>query len=139
VCWPKPVLHLDPSSLSTFQTLLFLHLHTDDYPAAIELLFHPPEAASSLEFERAYCLYRLHREKEALVVLEGLSSRGRKEEHLEAQIVSAVAVLVLQRGFARLGRCVLDLWLTVVPRGTASESMRRPSSCTTIYSLLVTL
>ncbi|RSH91272.1 hypothetical protein EHS25_009571 [Saitozyma podzolica] len=82
----KKILHLDPSSLSTFQTLLFLRLHTDDYPAAIELLSHPPEAASSLEFERAYCLYRLHREKEALVVLEGLSSRGRKEEHLEAQI-----------------------------------------------------
>jgi signal recognition particle subunit SRP72 len=41
-----------------------------------------------LDFERAYCLYRLHREKEALSILEGLGKRGRKEEHLEAQIVS---------------------------------------------------
>jgi hypothetical protein len=72
-------------------------------------------------------------------VLEGLSSRGRKEEHLEAQIVSAATVLISQRGFGSRGRCVLDLLLTGVLRGTASESTRKLSSCTMIYSLLVTL
>jgi hypothetical protein len=86
-----PVLTLEPTSLPAFQTLLFLHLHTDDYPAAIELLVDPPSTASSLDFERAYCLYRLHREKEALAVLEGLTDRGRKVEHLEAQIVSCAS------------------------------------------------
>lgn len=33
-------------------------------------------------------MYRLHREKEALEVLKGLSEKGRKTDHLEAQIVS---------------------------------------------------
>jgi len=43
--------------------------------------------ASSLDFERSYCLYRLHREKEALEVLQRSNGYGRKEKHLEAQIV----------------------------------------------------
>jgi signal recognition particle subunit SRP72 len=89
------VLHLDPTSLPAFQTLLFLHLHTDDYAAALSLLDNPPAAATSLEFERAYCLYRLHREKEALGLMEKLQSDGRKEKHLEAQIVSSTFQLYL--------------------------------------------
>lgn len=36
-------------------------------------------------------------------MLEGLSSRGRKEEHLEAQIVSAATALISQRCFANMG------------------------------------
>ncbi|KAK8869879.1 hypothetical protein IAR55_000447 [Kwoniella newhampshirensis] len=82
----KKILALDPASETAFQTLLFLDLQTDDYSAALALLDNPPSAASSLEFERAYCLYRLHREKEALVVLDGLKGKDRKVEHLEAQI-----------------------------------------------------
>lgn len=83
------VLSLDPSSVPAFQTLLFLHLHTDEYASALELLSHPPKGSTStLEFEKAYCLYRLHREKEAMEVLKTISSQGRKEDHLEAQIVS---------------------------------------------------
>lgn len=81
------VLNLEPSSLPAFQTLLFLHLHTDDYASALTLLDNPPSSAPSLDFERAYCLYRLHREKEALELMEKLQSDGRKEKHLEAQIV----------------------------------------------------
>lgn len=82
------VLTLDPTSVPAFQTLLFLNLHTDDYTSALELLDNPPaDSSTSLQFERAYCLYRLHREKGALEVLKGISSRGRKEDHLEAQIV----------------------------------------------------
>ena len=79
-----PVLHLDPKAEAAFQTLLFLHLHTDDYASALALVDNPPTAAR-LDFERAYCLYRLHREKEALEILGMI--KGRKEEHLEAQIV----------------------------------------------------
>lgn len=81
------VLALDASSQTAFQTLLFLHLQTDDYTSALSLLDHPSNE-QSLDFERAYCLYRLHREKEALEVLKGLSEKGRKTDHLEAQIVS---------------------------------------------------
>lgn len=88
------VLNLDATSRPAFQTLLFLHLHTDDYASALTLLTDPPSesltANTKLDFERAYCMYRLHREKEALEVLQGIeaSEGGRKVEHLEAQIVS---------------------------------------------------
>lgn len=90
----RAVLTLDSTSKPAFQTLLFLHLQTDDYASAIALLDNPP-ASSSLEFERAYCLYRLHREQEALDILTGINSSGRKQLHLEAQIVSlSICVLV---------------------------------------------
>ncbi|ORY33731.1 hypothetical protein BCR39DRAFT_518912 [Naematelia encephala] len=79
----RKILFLDPKSTSAFQTLLFLHLQIDDYTAALELL-SSPSAPSDLKFERAYCLYRLHREKEAMAMLDGLE--GRKVMHLEAQI-----------------------------------------------------
>jgi signal recognition particle subunit SRP72 len=82
-----PVLALDAASTSAFQTLLFLHLHTDDYAAALDLVEHPP-APAELQFERAYCLYRLHRERDALQQLQEIKARGRREEHLEAQVVS---------------------------------------------------
>lgn len=82
----SPVLSLDPKSTSAFQTLLFLHLHTDDYASALTTL-DSSDMASALVFERAYCLYRLHREKEALDVLQKTGGSGRKEKHLEAQIV----------------------------------------------------
>ncbi|WVW83191.1 hypothetical protein I302_105209 [Kwoniella bestiolae CBS 10118] len=81
----KKILTLDPSSQAAYQTLLFLHLQTDDYTSAISLLDNPPkDSKDALEFERAYCLYRLHREKEALELIEG--KEGRKVHHLEAQI-----------------------------------------------------
>jgi signal recognition particle subunit SRP72 len=82
------VLRLDANSLPAFQTLLFLHLQIDDYAAALELVSSPPEGAGELQFEKAYCLYRLHREAEALEGLDKIGSKGRKEQHLDAQIVS---------------------------------------------------
>lgn len=82
----RVVLSLDPESAPAFQTLLFLHLHTDDYTSALAVL-DSSSLASSLDFERSYCLYRLHREKEALEALKRSSGDGRKEKHLEAQIV----------------------------------------------------
>ncbi|CAK9780893.1 hypothetical protein CC85DRAFT_284709 [Cutaneotrichosporon oleaginosum] len=81
----KRILALDPASTSAFQTLLFLHLHTDDYAAALDLVEHPPSPAD-LRFERAYCLYRLHRERDALAQLQDIETRTRREEHLEAQV-----------------------------------------------------
>ena len=91
-----PVITLDNASIPAFQTLLFLNLHTNQYQAALDLLEHPPSSLS-LDFEKAYCLYRLHREKEALVILQGLTHTGRKEQHLEAQIVSTCKALVIVR------------------------------------------
>ncbi|OCF55321.1 signal recognition particle subunit SRP72 [Kwoniella mangroviensis CBS 10435] len=81
----KKILILDPKSQAAYQTLLFLHLQTDDYSSAITLLDNAPkDSKDSFEFERAYCFYRLHREKEALSLIEG--KEGRKIYHLEAQI-----------------------------------------------------
>lgn len=40
-----------------------------------------------MAFERAYCLYRLHREPEALSLLTSLPTLGRQEKHLQAQVL----------------------------------------------------
>ncbi|WVR05118.1 hypothetical protein IAU60_002130 [Kwoniella sp. DSM 27419] len=82
----KKIMSLDASSQAAFQTLLFLYLQTDEYTSALALLDAPPSTAESLDFERAYCLYRLHREKEALSTLDVLKTRGKKVDQLEAQI-----------------------------------------------------
>ncbi|BEJ16066.1 hypothetical protein CspHIS471_0506710 [Cutaneotrichosporon sp. HIS471] len=81
----KQILALDAASTSAFQTLLFLHLHTDNYAAALDLVENPPSPAQ-LQFERAYCLYRLHRERDALQQIQEMKARGRREEHLKAQV-----------------------------------------------------
>lgn len=79
----KRILALDASSVSAFQTLLFLLLHTDDYAAALELV--TSSAQPNLDFERAYCLYRLHREPEALAALP--ATKSQRDQHLRAQIL----------------------------------------------------
>ncbi|WVQ71587.1 hypothetical protein IAR50_001127 [Cryptococcus sp. DSM 104548] len=80
----KKILNLDAASETAFQTLLFLYLQIDEYPAALKLI---EDSKETHPFERAYCLYRLHREKEALEALEGLEEEGKKVEHLRAQIL----------------------------------------------------
>ncbi|WVN85270.1 uncharacterized protein L203_100415 [Cryptococcus depauperatus CBS 7841] len=82
----KKIMVIDPSAQAAFQTLLFLHLQTDDYSAALALLENTT-SEKGLEFERSYCLYRLHREKEALNILKGLKTKERKYDHLNAQIL----------------------------------------------------
>jgi signal recognition particle subunit SRP72 len=87
---------------------LFLLLQLDRYSDALNLISARSSSTTtttttttqSLEFERAYCLYRLHREDEALNVIYKLKSSseelgldkedgmGRKLTSLEGQIVS---------------------------------------------------
>jgi signal recognition particle subunit SRP72 len=44
-------------------------------------------------------LYRLHREREAMEVMDKIADKGRKEEHLDAQIVSGLESLSSFMGF----------------------------------------
>lgn len=86
-----PVLRLDPSDRDALRTKLFLLLQTEQYDAALALIVGINEERS---FERAYALYRLHREEESVQVLKEIKSNGREAEqrgvmHLEAQLVSA--------------------------------------------------
>ncbi|KAH8086869.1 hypothetical protein HD553DRAFT_334603 [Filobasidium floriforme] len=107
----RKILVLDPKSLPAFKTLLFLLLQTDQYPTALasfEEYHHansplnpsPSDNADDFEFERAYCLYRLHRGDEALKMIERMESsstnmstmgyeteQGRKVGHLKGQIL----------------------------------------------------
>jgi signal recognition particle subunit SRP72 len=87
---------------NALQTLLFLLLQTDQYDVALGTI----ESAShsdKLEFEKAYCLYRLHEEERARELVEKLrltegGSVGLEQEsarrlaHLEAQVVSLIQV-----------------------------------------------
>lgn len=89
------VLSLDPKSDAAFKTLLFLLLETDAYAAALELVESTiaSQSRGNLEFEKAYCLYRLHKEEDSLKIVESAKGSASgddkvKWEHLEAQIVS---------------------------------------------------
>lgn len=97
---PCTVLRLDPHDRDALQTKLFLLLQTDQYAAALAMTQAPVGLPSESEdegsdraFERAYSLYRLHREVEATAVVDGLKTGGGEEEsdrgvlHLEAQLV----------------------------------------------------
>ncbi|KAI0753567.1 hypothetical protein C8Q80DRAFT_1152911 [Daedaleopsis nitida] len=91
------IFRLDPNDRDALQTKLFLLLQTDQYAAALamtEALFNSSGDDSSsdggYEFEKAYALYRLHREGDAGKVL-GVLKEGEEEVdrgvlHLEAQL-----------------------------------------------------
>ncbi|KAJ9126340.1 hypothetical protein QFC24_002073 [Naganishia onofrii] len=81
---------------NALQTLLFLLLQTDQYDLALDTI-ESASQSDKLEFEKAYCLYRLHEEEKAKQLVESLrqtegGSVGLEQEsarrlaHLEAQI-----------------------------------------------------
>ncbi|RDX43747.1 hypothetical protein OH76DRAFT_1183055 [Lentinus brumalis] len=95
------ILRLDPHDGDALQTKLFLLLQTDQYAAALamtEALAGPSSDTESDRdghlFEKAYSLYRLHREEEATEVLRGVKEKseaaGKEVDrgilHLEAQL-----------------------------------------------------
>jgi signal recognition particle subunit SRP72 len=100
--------------LPAFKTLLFLLLQTDQYPLALSSFTSYPQITLSSSnpekgflFEKAYCLYRLHRELEALGLIdkelggrEGYESEeGRKVGHLRGQIVGFCLLSVVSLGW----------------------------------------
>ena len=107
--YASTVLRLDPHDADAHQTKLFLLLQTDQYAAALAMTQAPTslpnESSTETEgegsdraFERAYSLYRLHREEEATGVLDDLKAKSGEEEvdrgvlHLEAQLVRGALV-----------------------------------------------
>lgn len=75
------------------QTKLFLLLQKEQYDAALALI-NSVELATKYSFEKAYSLYRLHRESEAQGILEEIKAEKKEVDesrdvmHLEAQLVS---------------------------------------------------
>ncbi|KAI0333226.1 hypothetical protein GY45DRAFT_1245246 [Cubamyces sp. BRFM 1775] len=84
------ILRLEPRDPDALQTKLFLLLQTDQYAAALSMIAAEGGESSEHAFEKAYSLYRLHREDEAASVLEGLKSQDQVDDrglqHLEAQL-----------------------------------------------------
>jgi signal recognition particle subunit SRP72 len=68
-------------------------LQTDQYDAALKLIESTPGGRDRRAFERAYSLYRLHREGEVRQILDTRKSKqngsteDRETLHLEAQLV----------------------------------------------------
>ncbi|KAJ8515826.1 hypothetical protein ONZ45_g6810 [Pleurotus djamor] len=80
------LLLLEPTDADALQTKLFLLLQTEQYEAALDLIITHNKTAQ-YAFERAYSLYRLHREVEVVDQLEALNDGGhRGVVHLEAQL-----------------------------------------------------
>jgi signal recognition particle subunit SRP72 len=70
---------------------LFLLLQSDQYAAALSLLEQEPAIANGYLFEKAYVLYRMHKEDEAFEIIQGLgvNANDRGVSHLDAQLVSS--------------------------------------------------
>ncbi|KAI0628422.1 hypothetical protein C8Q77DRAFT_1076768 [Trametes polyzona] len=84
------ILRLEPRDPDALQTKLFLLLQTDQYAAALALASGDTGDSDEHGFEKAYALYRLHREDDATRVLDGLKEREQEDDrglvHLEAQL-----------------------------------------------------
>ncbi|TFK19433.1 hypothetical protein FA15DRAFT_175941 [Coprinopsis marcescibilis] len=82
------ILRLQPNDEDASKTKLFLLLQTEQYEDALALLNEDGDG-SSHRFERAYLLYRLHREPEARGILQEIRTQEldhRGALHLEAQL-----------------------------------------------------
>ncbi|KAK7691524.1 hypothetical protein QCA50_004923 [Cerrena zonata] len=80
------ILHLVPGDTDALQTKLFLLLQTERYKDALALI----DGDANYVFEKAYSLYRLHKEDEVTEVLGSLKKvKGEDDRgvtHLEAQL-----------------------------------------------------
>ncbi|KAH7334688.1 hypothetical protein B0J17DRAFT_720234 [Rhizoctonia solani] len=84
------ILRLTPGDIDVVQTKLFLLLQTDQYARALEIVENLSSGSNSKELEKAYLLYRLHKEKEAKAIVDQVNGSGASDggfAHLEAQIL----------------------------------------------------
>ncbi|KAI0827614.1 hypothetical protein BC628DRAFT_1317896 [Trametes gibbosa] len=84
------ILRLEPRDPDALQTKLFLLLQTDQYATALALIDTVAVEDKNHAFEKAYSLYRLHREEEATGVVDALKTEEQDDDrglvHLEAQL-----------------------------------------------------
>ena len=134
-------MRLAPHDRDALQTKLFLLLQTDQYAAALamtELPSSKEEEDGDYTFEKAYSLYRLHKEADASSALEELKAKSGEGEvdrgvlHLEAQLVRPLLYGVSYRG-GGLKVCVrMD-----VGRRTGRVRTRLRSTCTISCRILL--
>ncbi|KZT03999.1 uncharacterized protein LAESUDRAFT_658784 [Laetiporus sulphureus 93-53] len=90
------ILRIDSRDPDALQTKLFLLLQTDQYAPALALVDSLREGqtdkGNAFDYEKAYSLYRLHREDEATEIVGALKRQRKAEDesrsalHLEAQL-----------------------------------------------------
>ncbi|CAE6388539.1 unnamed protein product [Rhizoctonia solani] len=83
------ILRLTPDDTDVIQTKLFLLLQTDQYARALDIVNTLSSGSDSRQLEKAYLLYRLHKEKEAKAIVDQAKGKGASEggfAHLDAQI-----------------------------------------------------
>ncbi|TDL22972.1 hypothetical protein BD410DRAFT_707133, partial [Rickenella mellea] len=82
------ILRIDHTDVDALQAKLFLLLQTDQYDSALTLL-STNDCFATRSFEKAYALYRLHREEEANSLLSSLKESSKDQRgvsHLSAQL-----------------------------------------------------
>ncbi|CCM06038.1 uncharacterized protein FIBRA_08284 [Fibroporia radiculosa] len=92
----EKILRIVPHDPDALQTKIFLLLQTDQYVTALSLLNDLSNAQDNLNkpfaYEKGYSLYRLHRESDAMGVLNNIKAEAGSDEdnrgviHLEAQL-----------------------------------------------------
>lgn len=125
------VLRIKSKDSDALQAKLFLLLQTEQYDAALALISENSSEENGREFEKAYSLYRLHRESDASDVLSNVKGRQGPSEfhsrgiiHLEAQLVrhlrssSCLSLKTCRhtanRPFKELSTFILSFWTRLV-------------------------
>ncbi|KZT41894.1 hypothetical protein SISSUDRAFT_1016755 [Sistotremastrum suecicum HHB10207 ss-3] len=102
------ILRISPGDVDALEAKIYLLLQSEEYEAALELISTPANAPAKAggkekekgkegeyEYEKAYSLYRLHREDSALSILSSLKSESKSSDanevdrgvmHLDAQV-----------------------------------------------------
>ncbi|CAE6375123.1 unnamed protein product [Rhizoctonia solani] len=83
------ILRLTPDDTDVIQTKLFLLLQTDQYSRALDIVETLSNGSDSRQLEKAYLLYRLHKEKEAKAIVDQAKGKEASDggfAHLNAQI-----------------------------------------------------
>mmetsp|Transcript_19121 Transcript_19121/g.40496 ORF Transcript_19121/g.40496 Transcript_19121/m.40496 type:complete len:649 (+) Transcript_19121:133-2079(+) len=76
------ILAISPTDADVLRAKLALHTELGSYAEALALLDSLPDLSALCGFERAYFLYQLNRESEALEVLQSLSASAGEQQHL---------------------------------------------------------
>lgn len=63
------------------------YMQLSKFNDALQLIVKNPKLTAKLEFERAYCLYRMNQVPEALKIVEGIQNPSLKIKELKAQIL----------------------------------------------------
>ncbi|KAG7200592.1 hypothetical protein KM043_001151 [Ampulex compressa] len=81
------ILGISQDEEAAFHCKIICYIQLSKFNEALQFLTKNPKLATNLEFEKAYCLYRLNQVPEALKVVQSVQNPSLKIKELKAQIL----------------------------------------------------